>query len=284
MIGQRMSRDAWIPTGPDDAPLRLMDLAGGRASINQRKLRRHGLAGWQATTTAALLTAWDLTPPTGAFFDVGANAGVYALLCRLLRPSMEPVAFEPSPTTVAAGEQWARANGMRVRFEPVALSDADARGSLYLSNRSDASNSLVAGFRESSGVLDVELLTMDTFVQREGLVPTVVKIDVEQHEPAVLRGARSTLIEHRPVIVMELLGSEASRRAHRRLRRLDYEPFGLGDRDRLYWPGGLPGDWHERFAGWSQAVARCEPRGRSRPSEIVAIRRGNGGRPPGRSG
>lgn len=257
-----------MPTGPDDAPLRALHLAGGRASINQRQLRRHGLAGWQAATTAALLTAWDLTAPGGTFFDVGANAGVYALLCRLLHPSMEVVAFEPSPTTVAAGQKWARANDVEVRFESVALSDVDDRGTLYLSSRSDASNSLVEGFREPSGTLDVELLTMDTFVRREGLAPSVVKIDVEQHEPAVLRGARSTLVEHRPVIVMELLGSESSRRAHRWLRRLDYQPFELGDRDRLYWPGGLPANWDERFAGWSDAIGRCAPARRLRPSEL----------------
>lgn len=258
-----------MPTGPGDAPLRALHLAGGQASINQRKLRRDGLAGWQAATTAALLTAWDLNTPGGAFFDVGANAGVYALLCRLLHPSMEVVAFEPSPTTVAAGHRWARANDVEVRFESVALSDVDDRGTLYLSSRSDASNSLVAGFREPSGTLDVELLKMDTFVRREGLAPSVVKIDVEQHEPAVLRGARSTLVEHRPVIVMEFLGSEASRGAHRALRRLGYEPVALGDRDRLYWPGRLPSEWDERFAGWSTAVGRCGPGRRPRPSEVV---------------
>ena len=251
-----------MPTGPGDAPLRPLHLAGGQASINQRNLRRDGLAGWQAATTAALLTAWDLTSPGGTFFDVGANAGVYAPLCRLLHPSMEVVAFEPSPTTVEAGQQWARANDVEVRFERVALSDVAGRGTLYLSSRSDASNSLVAGFREPSGTVDVELLTMDAFVRREGLAPSVVKIDVEQHEPAVLRGARSTLAEHRPVIVMELLGSESSRRAHRRLRRLDYEPVALGDRDHLYWPGGLPTGWTERFAGWSDAIGRCVPPGR----------------------
>ena len=253
--------DAWIPTGPDGAPLRLIDLAGGRDSINQRTLRRDGLAGWQATTTAALLTAWDLAPTRGAFFDVGANAGVYALLCRLLRPDIEVVAFEPSPTTIAAGQRWARANGSAVRFEPVAVSDTDDRGTLYLSRRSDASNSVVAGFREPSGTLEVELITLDTFVERESLAPAVVKIDVEQHEPAVIRGARRTLARHRPVIVMEVLASDASRRADNRLRRLGYESLGLGARDRLYWPGRPPAAWDERFAGWAEAVGRCVPRG-----------------------
>lgn len=256
-----MRRDAWIPTGPNDAPLRVIDLDGGKASINQRKLRRDGLAGWQTTTTAALLTAWELTPKPGTFLDVGANAGVYALLCRLLWPSIEAIAFEPSPTTIAAGRRWARANDARVRFEQVAVSDTDGRGTLYLSTRSDASNSLVAGFRKASGTVDVELVALDTYVEREGVAPTVVKIDVEQHEPAVIDGAHAMLTRHRPVVVMELLRSAASRRAHRRLRDLGFEPCDLGARDRLYWPGGLPAAWPERFEGWLRAVDRCAPRG-----------------------
>jgi FkbM family methyltransferase len=254
-------RDAWIPTGPNDAPLRLIDLAGGRSSINQRKLRRDGLAGWQAATTAALLTAWDLTPKPGVFFDVGANAGVYALLCRLLWPSSRAVAFEPSPTTVTAGRRWAQTNDAELRFEQVAVSDRDDHGTLYLSSRSDASNSLISGFRPSSGTVDVELVTLDTYVERQGVAPTVVKIDVEQHEPAVVRGARRTLAEARPVVVMELLRTDASRRAHRQLVSLGYQPHRLGARDRLYWPDGLPPGWDERYDGWLRAVQRCTPRG-----------------------
>lgn len=255
-----MTRHAWIPTGPDDAPLRRIDLAGGRDSINQRQLRRHGLAGWQPATTAALLTAWELTARPGVFLDIGANAGIYALLCRLLYPSMVTVAFEPSPDTVAAGRRWCQANDTEVTFEQLALSDTDGRGTLYLSNRSDASNSLVPGFREPAGTVATELLTLDTYAARTGLAPTVLKIDVEQHEPAVVRGARTTLAEHRPVVVIELLRTEASRQAHRHLRELDYRPHRLGARDRLYWPDGLPAGWHERFAGWSRAVERCTPR------------------------
>ncbi len=267
-----MRRDAWIPTGPGDAPLRLIDLDGGSSSINQRKLARHGLAGWQSATTASLLTAWDLTPAPGVFFDIGANAGVYALLCRLLWPSIETVAFEPSATTVDAGRRWSRANGVHIHFEQVAVSDIDGHGTLYLSSRSDASNSLVAGFREPSGTLDVELVTLDTYVERTGVVPTMVKIDVEQHEPAVIRGARATLAEHRPVIVMELLRTDASRRAHRLLGELGYEAHHLGSRDRLYWPDGLPTDWGARYDAWLRAVDRCDPREPRGPVSALTAR------------
>lgn len=252
-----MTQRTWFPSGPGRAALRRLDLAGGRASTNQRQLRRNGLAGWQPETSAALLAAWELSPRPGVFFDIGANAGVYALLCRLVQPAFEVVAFEPSPDTVAAGQRWAAANGVEVRFEQVAVSDAQGRATLYLSRRSDASNSLVAGFREATGTVEVDRLDLDTFVAREALVPTVIKIDVERHEAAVVDGARRTLADHRPVVVMELLGGRAARGVDRRLRELGYQSHPLGARDHLYWPGELPGDWHTRLAGWRAAVARC---------------------------
>ncbi|MFW5933458.1 MAG: FkbM family methyltransferase [Actinomycetota bacterium] len=273
-----MKHVAWIPTGRDGAQLRRIDLADGRASTNQRQLRRHGLAGWQPETTAALLAAWELSPRPGVFFDIGANAGVYALLCRLLQPSFEVVAFEPAPDTIEAGRRWAAANGVDVRFEQLAISDARGRATLYLSSRSDASNSLVAGFRTAKGTLEVDRLDLDTYVEREGLVPTVVKIDVEQHEAEVIAGARRTLAEHRPVVVVELLGARRTRVVDRRLRELGYQPQPLGGRDHLYWPDVPPPDWHTRLASWRTAVERCTAR-RSLPRAIDALlSRGRRGR------
>lgn len=257
-----MRRTARIPTGVGDAPLGSIRLVDARASVNQRQLRRNGLAGWQSATTAGLLTAWDLVAKPGVFFDVGANAGVYSLLCRVLWPSIRAVAFEPSPSTVRAGVQWAGANGVDVVFEQAAVSETDGRAPLYLSKKSDASNSLVAGFREPSATVDVELVTLDGYVERTGVAPTVVKIDVERHEPAVIRGARETLGAHRPVVVMEVLGagpSGSARGAHQLLEGLGYQPHDLGSRDRLYWPGRTPTEWDERFAGWLEAVSRCVP-------------------------
>lgn len=252
---------AWVPTGMDDAPLRRINLVDGRSSINQRQLRRKGLAGWQSATTAGLLAAWDLTAKPGVFFDVGANAGVYSLLCRLLWPSIEAVAFEPAPSILRAGQRWAAANGVEIVFEPLAVSETTGHAPLYLSRKSDASNSLVAGFREPKDTLQVELVTVDRYVETEGVAPTVAKIDVEQHELSVIRGARRTLQEHRPVIVMEFLKTTASHEAHTLLQDLGYRPHRLGPRDRLYWPDQTPARWDETFRGWLRAVNRCVPAG-----------------------
>lgn len=261
---RRSRAAAWVPTGAGDAPLRRIDLVDGEASANQRQLRRHGLAGWQPGTSAGLLAAWELTGEPGTFVDVGANAGVYALLCRLLWPSMAVVAFEPSPATVEAGRAWAAANGVDVAFEAAALSDVDDRGVLHLSAKSDASNSLVAGFREATGAVEVDLVTLDGYAARTGLTPTVVKIDVERHEPAVLRGARRTLERDRPVVVIEVLGGEEAEPVHALLADLGYTARRLDARDRLYWPGPVPSRWPEVLEGWRQAVDRCVPVARRR--------------------
>lgn len=253
--------NAWVPTGVDNAPLERIDLVDGRSSVNQRQLRRKGLAGWQSATTAGLLAAWDLTAKPGVFFDVGANAGVYSLLCRLRWPSIEAIAFEPSPETLRAGQRWADANHVDVRFEQLAVSETTGHAPLYVSAKSDASNSLVAGFREPKDTLQVELVTLDCYVEGQGVAPTVVKIDVEQHELSVIRGAPRTLQHHRPVIVMEFLKTAASQEAHTLLRDLGYRPHRLGRRDRIYWPDELPALWHETFRGWLRAVNRCVPAG-----------------------
>lgn len=259
-----------IPSGPDDSPLWSIDLGDARSSINQRQLRRQGLAGWQAATTAGLLAAWELTTRPGVFFDVGANAGVYSLLCRVLWPTIRPIAFEPTPQTVAAGQRWAAANGVDIHFEQLAVSDQDGQAVLHLADRTDASHSLVEGFRDSSATLEVPVSTLDSYVARAQVAPTVTKIDVEQHELAVLRGAGRTLAQHRPVVVMEVLRTTQSRQAHQHLQSLGYESRQLGTRDCIYWPEQVPTEWDTRFPRWLHAVSRCVPRRAAPPQRPAA--------------
>ena len=49
-------------------------------------------------------------------------------------------------------------------------------------------------------------MTVDTFLaERELKMPLVIKIDVEDHEAAVLRGAAKTITCYQPMIVCEIL-------------------------------------------------------------------------------
>ncbi|PSL00392.1 FkbM family methyltransferase [Haloactinopolyspora alba] len=252
-----------------DAQLGELSVPYGKSLFIGRLLREDGLSGWQAATTAALLATWDLAP-SPVFFDVGANIGIYAALHGRLRPDGTTVAFEPTPDVADAGESFQAANDLKVRWERAAVSDTAGEATLYLSARTDASNSLVSRHREPKGTVTVPAITLDSYVRSSGLVPSVVKIDVERHEPAVIRGAAELLDTHRPVIVAELLpGRSESDEVQHLLAAHGYEARHIeppeaqaGDepeRDWLFWPGTIPAELDDRFREWYSAVATCVP-------------------------
>jgi FkbM family methyltransferase len=246
-----------------------------KRTIVHRHMRTKGLRGWQAPTTSGLLAAWELANPT-VFFDVGANAGLYSWLFKQHHPSSMAVAFEPFDKVRRAGRRTAEANGLEIRFEPHAVTDHNGEATLYVSAKTDATNSLEAGFREAKAEITVPAVTLDRYCQDTGLVPGVIKIDVEQHEPAVLRGAKDLLASRRPVVVVELLAHRdgelrpAGQQTSSMLRDLGYAGFRLvppatsGDelgkfRDWIFWPDSVPSSFEGRYEAWWQAVDRCVP-------------------------
>src|SRR5690606_31583170 len=69
----------------------------------------------------------------------------------------------------------------------------------------ETSNSLNGRFRPGSPAITVEVTTIDQFVAAGGPPPSVIKIDVETLEPAVLAGAMQTIKQYRPWISCEFL-------------------------------------------------------------------------------
>jgi hypothetical protein len=55
-----------------------------------------------------------------------------------------------------------------------------------------------------AGGEDVPFTTIDRLCEERGIVPSIVKIDVEGAEADVIRGARATLSAHRPIVCLEV--------------------------------------------------------------------------------
>lgn len=150
----------------------------------------------------------ELLQPGDTFFDVGANIGFYSLMLAHTQPQIRVVAFEPNPKVHRLLKENIAVNGLRqVTCAPLALSDADGTATLFLSE-SDHSASLRPDFNEqSSAVLEVPALTLDTYITR--MQPPLsgrllVKLDVEGNETAVLSGMREALAAFQPDIVVEV--------------------------------------------------------------------------------
>ncbi|MFN3255089.1 MAG: FkbM family methyltransferase [Ilumatobacter sp.] len=190
-----------------------LDLIDPYSTAVQRSLRRTGLAGYEPSTVAALLTEFERRDPGFSFADIGANIGLYSLLAATMFRPRSVTAFEPTPELADWARRLAAANRAEVGVLQVALSESAGTATLHLADASDVSNSLEAGFKASSSEVVVEVNTLDRVVEMSGNVPDVIKIDVEGHESKVLAGARATIETHRPTIVIEVLNRRGQRPA-----------------------------------------------------------------------
>lgn len=138
-------------------------------------------------------------PGKQVVFDVGANRGEYAALVRRILPESQVYCFEPVLATVEA----LRANISRlgsVEVIPIALSDQAGTAQIYsyTFNQRDADQLASLDLRlptqtgsiEVSGIEEVGLDTVDNFCAQRGIASIdLLKIDVEGHDLAVLKGA-----------------------------------------------------------------------------------------------
>jgi len=168
-----------------------------------RLLHEKPLGHYEPYALDAYLTLLEQAPP-GAVFDVGANIGLYGMLAAAYG-QRQVHCFEPAHDTAQAARELSAANGLAVTVHEVALGDTCGTATLYLSSSTDSSNSLNPDFRGHTGEVVVPLETVDAFVTRTGVVPSVLKVDTETTEHQVLDGAEHLIREHRPWILVEAL-------------------------------------------------------------------------------
>ena len=156
-----------------------------------------------------IVTMRAVLHPGDTVFDVGAHHGLMSVVASsLVGAKGSVVAFEPNPE---ARRQIARHLALNdcenVRVEPIALSDANGHADFFVQTGDVTWNSsLVREFVDPARrtqPIRVETMRLDDFVLKHGVAPTLVKIDVEGGEIAVLHGARQVISQHRPSLVLE---------------------------------------------------------------------------------
>jgi FkbM family methyltransferase len=206
MLGRRPARrepERIFELALPGTPPRRLTIRTPRRTYVSRLLEEAGLAGYEPDTLACFLAAID---ECGAapVYDVGANIGVFSWLAAALTPAAV-VGFEPTPDLAAQLRSIRDANGLAIQVEEVALGAAPGTAELFLSDKTENSNSLRAGFRPSHRSVWVEVETVDRYVARTATAPAVLKVDTESTEPDVLRGAAELLATGRPWIICEVL-------------------------------------------------------------------------------
>ena len=156
-----------------------------------------------------------LIHPGDLVFDVGAHHGLMAVVSGIAAgESGRVVSFEPNPQSRAHALRHIQLNGLHnVVIEDVALSDRDGSTTFYAQTGDVSWNSTlmqafvaVAEQDEHRRVeaITVKTQTLDNYVRETGRIPTLIKIDTEGSEWPILQGGSQTLLDHRPVLVIEL--------------------------------------------------------------------------------
>jgi FkbM family methyltransferase len=142
----------------------------------------------------------DAIGPEDVVFDVGANIGWFSLLAA--RKARSVVAFEPNVSNAAVARRNAARNGFEnMTVVAGAVGDRDGWATF------DDSTSLKGNLSDAGSTL-VPVVRLDSWLEsREP--PSVMKIDVEGAEGAVLGGMRDTLRSARPTLIIELHGTNS---------------------------------------------------------------------------
>lgn len=156
-----------------------------------------------------------LLRPGDTALDIGANLGYFtAVMAESVGAGGRVWAFEPVPPTYDRLRLSISLNRFdHVTPVPFALGDSDGTDQITFDPRYTGSASFHADSQQEqseSHLIHVRRLD-DLVASGEVGRPGLIKIDVEGHELAVIRGAAETIAEAQPRIIFEFSGSLANR-------------------------------------------------------------------------
>jgi FkbM family methyltransferase len=166
---------------------------GGGASVYVNRV--------EPQKTRALL---EILRPGQIVFDIGANVGYYTLLAsKQVGPSGRVFAFEPFVRNISYLQRHVALNGAdNVTVIPVACAERSFLAP-FVAGADCATGHLKSSVQPDDGRSEfVATIAVDEVVRKSGVIPDVLKVDVEGAEEQVLRGAAKTLAMAHPIVLL----------------------------------------------------------------------------------
>ena len=172
-------------------------------------------------------------------FDVGGFMGITAMLfSKFLNQNSKVIVFEPNSYNFERILENLLLNpqlGQKIEVGNLALSDKNGVSSMFISSDIDSGHSSTSRISNSfSKIINDDLplgffntqvvtLTLDDFVLSSGLVPDVIKIDIEGSEHLFLFGSQNTIEKHKPVLYLEFHSEYCTLKCVQFLYKMGYE-------------------------------------------------------------
>ena len=197
-----------------------------------------------------------LIKPGMTVYDIGANIGFFSVIAaRLTGPAGRVIAFDPLEQNTKRIRHNSELNAMQITVRQLAVGAEDGTATFVVSEVSSWGRLKSAGeSARKQGEMDVPVRRLDSLV-REGTVPPpdLLKIDVEGAEEFVLRGAAGTIQLLKPVLLIELHGTnEAVLNA---LEEMAYEAVAIGQGEK----SALEAPWNAHLVAFDRNSESVEP-------------------------
>ena len=165
-------------------------------------------------------------------YDIGAHYGIFSLAAAHF--GGRAVAVDPSPTATRMIARHIALNGCSGSVRIICAAASDVEGEIGMLDAGVFTEGYfrVANLRPKSELTQTYTVAIDHMVRQFG-IPTHIKIDVEGHEAAVLRGAEETLRRTSPILFIELHNEIAASEGGdptaplEMLSQCGYSPFAL---------------------------------------------------------
>ena len=138
------------------------------------------------------------------FFDVGAHIGLYSIPASKLAKKV--IAFEPSQKNILAFKKnmLLNNNPSNIQIEPYVVSEQAGEISFFENNLASNPKNSILQSSEIGIERKIKTFSLDEYVQKNQLIPDIIKIDVEGAEYLVLKGAKSIMLTNKPKIYLSL--------------------------------------------------------------------------------
>ena len=152
------------------------------------------------------LVVWaKLVKPGAVALDIGAYTGLYSIIAA--KRGAKVIALEPMPANRLASRRQHEAQQGQIGVLAVAASDHEGTATLHYNPNVPLTTgaSLESGNAKHAAGIVVKCITIDSLgLENVG----AIKIDVERHEPCVIRGAMQTIERYRPPMLVETLDGD----------------------------------------------------------------------------
>jgi FkbM family methyltransferase len=168
----------------------------------------------------------------GVIIDIGAHTGAYTLAAFSADPNASILSFEPHFMNFSRLNMNLRGNGCDPK-NIFMLGVGEKNEILPFStpfNTSYLTSGGSIGAKDNTLITDIQVVGLDEFIpQSIRSEVRLIKIDVEGHEDACLRGMHRLIFESQPIIFLECIHGASGLAVSKTLKELNYVFYVIND-------------------------------------------------------